>query len=154
MISLTIRLIHGVTDHFRLRAISWIMCFNMIIYGIILLNNPEVFYKTSHSVIYMNLTRLATAHTWGTMCFVLGGIRFMALFINGTFPTFRWSPYFRAASSFLSAIFWFQIVLGTLASSIYDLSSDTYITFMVLDSFSLYIAASESGTIRRVSEGG
>lgn len=130
------------------------MCFSMIWYGVILVKTPDVFYSSSHAQIYINLTQLATAQFWGSICLTIGFFRFIALFVNGTFPSFQWSPYLRAVSSFASVLFWLQIVLGAFASHLYDLALNVYITFMILDAFSLFIAASESGAIVRESEGG
>jgi len=142
-VSLAARFYYGMVDHFRLRAASWIMSLNMLGFGVSITINPDVLALPGHSALYESLLRVAPASTWGFVCLGLGGFRLAALIVNGTFPAFPWSPYVRALGSFLSALFWLQILLGALSSDHLTLSVSVYATFLAQDAFGLYIAALE-----------
>ena len=141
--SLAVRFYYGVVDHLRLRTISWIMSMNMIGFGLILLANPDAMSLPGRTVLYVDLLRWASERHWGMTCIAIGVFRLVALFINGTFPSFPWSPYMRAFGSFLSCLFWFTIELGALQASELILAIDVYGIFLLFDIISLYTAALE-----------
>ena len=142
-VSLFVRFWRGMADHFRLRASSWIMSANMFGFGVIILSDPTVLDRPGISQIYATLLRVADPLTWGWVCLSLGLFRLAALVINGTFPKFTLSPYMRAAGSFLSALFWLQIVLGAVHSEHLMLALAMFPTFLALDAYCLYVAALE-----------
>ena len=141
--SLAVRFYYGVVDHLRLRTISWIMSLNMVVFGLILLANPDAMSLPGRTVIYADLLRIASEHSWGLICVAVGGFRLVALFINGTFPTFPWSPWMRALGSFLACLFWLQIELGAIQFGELILAVDIYAIFLLFDAVSLYTAALE-----------
>jgi len=142
-VTLFARFWHGMTDHFRLRAISWIMSVNILAFGVTILVNPTVLSLPGRTVLYAALVQWLSPHSIGVLCAGLGGFRLGALVINGTFPTFTLSPYVRAAGSFMSGLFWFEIVLGALHSDVWTLALSVFCTFVALEAFSLYVAALE-----------
>jgi len=141
--SLASRFYHGVVDHLRLRTISWVMSLNMTGFGLVLLANPEAMSLPGRTVLYADLLRVASEHSWGVICVAIGVFRLLALGINGTFPSFPWSPYMRALGSFLSCLIWFTIELGAMQAGTLILALDVYATFLLFDVISLYTAALE-----------
>ena len=142
-VNLAVRFWRGMADHFRLRAASWIMSVNMLVFGLTILGSPEVLTLPGRTTLYASLLHLASARTVGLVCLGLGGFRLLALAVNGTIPSFKASPYVRAIGSFLACLFWLQVVLGALRSPVWTLSLDVFTTYFVLDAFCLYIAALE-----------
>lgn len=137
------RLYHGIMDHFHLRVICWFMSVNILCYGHTLYVFPNVFAQPDRSFLYANLSRLASQHVWALLCIFVGVMRLFALIINGSFPTFRLSPYIRAIGSALSAIFWFEIVLGAVNNQSYVLAMDVYMVFFAFDAYSVFASALE-----------
>ena len=143
VVSLARRFYSGMVDHFRLRAASWIMSVNMLGFGVSITLHPEVLAPPGNATIYDSLLRVAPASAWGLICLCLGGFRLASLIVNGTFPAFPWSPYIRALGSFLSALFWLQILLGAILTEHLTLAVSVFATFLAMDAFGLYVAALE-----------
>jgi hypothetical protein len=79
----------------------------------------------------------------------VASIRFAALAVNKTFPSFRSSTTIRCVLAGLSCLIWAQIVIGLLVAHISTTAFAVYPQLFVLDIYNLILAASETGVIAR-----
>lgn len=110
------RFVRGITDHFVMRYPGWFMSILMIAIGFDFLNNAQLFINGDWGdpVRFIYLQRiLASQTTWAQAFIVVGGLRILALTINGSFPGFSWSPHIRCFCHALACFPWFQICLAT-----------------------------------------
>lgn len=94
---------------FRQRASEWMLAGIMFTMGWVLLQPYDMFANPS----YAGLAQIAPQLHWGLLCAALGGFRLIALWINGSW---RATPHLRSILAFVSSVFWFQLVLGIIAS--------------------------------------
>ena len=131
----TMILLH-VKKHFPARATEWIVAAMLTTLGLIFLR-PEPTFALSPS--YVGLARLATESTWGWGCVIIGGIRIIALIINGA-----WVPstyHLRSITAMLSCFVWFQLSLGLFASNTASAGLALFPWLVVLDIVSTYRVA-------------
>jgi hypothetical protein len=89
------------------RLAEWLLALQLCSWGLILLRTEETF---GLSRTMMPLSRIASEEAWGTYAALVGGIRVLALFINGWVLPHTYL--FRIATSFASVICWLTITLG------------------------------------------
>jgi hypothetical protein len=104
------RMILHFSSTFPARTTEWMLACILTSWGLMLLR-PET---TFDNLAYLGLARIAEEDTWGWLCTAAGGLRLVALAINGLWvpPTYH----LRSLTSFLSCFFWLQITLGFMAS--------------------------------------
>ena len=140
--AITIRVLGGITDHFKLRVSEWFATALLIQFGLILYGPEQVF---PHAPNFAVLATWASEQTWGLICLILGGIHWAALTINGTFPRFKYSPHVRAISSFLACYLWFQITLGIAMSGQGGTGLGTYRLVLLLELWNFIRACQDVG---------
>src|ERR1035437_4584654 len=74
-----VRLIKGMTAHFRLRASAWIMGFMTLGFGLTLLINYRAFEGATDPYRYIYLERFASQAVIGWYCVGIGVLRIVAL---------------------------------------------------------------------------
>ncbi len=102
-------LAHGVWSHAGVRFTEWLGAVPLIGMGSALYYAPETF---SVSPSFVVLARWADAQTWSNIVLVVGVLRLLALFINGSFRSFQHSPTIRFCASCVSALFWMLFAMG------------------------------------------
>lgn len=145
-----IRVFSGISDHFPSRASSWVtagMCSHM---GFLFLADPKLF-TYQHS--FGAMERVMSQHQWGMVCLTIGVLRLAALAINGSFPTLRWSPHIRAATSLLTCFVWLQFTLSFMASPVESSGEAIYPYLLLLDIWNGFSAAKEAGATRSYARG-
>lgn len=113
---IVLRIARGVTTHFVTRWGEWVKSAIMVAMGFQLQRPDELF---ATYPIYRVMAAVASENAWGSLLILIGGIRLMALAINGTFQAYRLStltPLIRSALSFLSAGVWFALAWGYWAA--------------------------------------
>lgn len=113
---LLVRVVDGIRSHFPARAVEWLFAIILFNWGLTLVMPHEVF---AAYPAYALMATVASETTWGIGCIIVGGLRFVALVLNGTFadkPYGRYSPHVRAGLAGVSCFFWMQIALSLLAS--------------------------------------
>ncbi len=113
---ITVRLAQGVTSHFPMRALEWIMLWPAFFMGVVLLLQTDMF---ALSPSFTQLGRWAGESLWAVVVLSVCMIRLFALFINGTFDAFKFSPHLRMFASVVALFFWAQFCLGFLIAAIY-----------------------------------
>lgn len=135
------RVVRGITDHFPARASEWALASMLMLWGNILLSSPGIFQS---STALRELAGFATEAQWGFACLLMGGVRLTALFVNGSFPRFRYSPHIRAVMSYFSCYFWFSISFGILLSQIPTTDLAVYPVLLLLDVYNGHRAACDA----------
>jgi hypothetical protein len=140
------RLLDGITSHFLLRANDWIMTSMLLWVGAALLFDPELF----HLPTFVLLAQYASADFWGLLAVGVGFVRLAALVVNGTFPSFIWSPHFRTVGALLTCFFWFQLTLALLTGlAVSPMLTAVTPHLFLFDLFNAYLAAGEAGIAER-----
>lgn len=103
------RLISGITDHFPIRRSEWGMTFAACGMAFVLNNQHDVF---AISPAFSVLAQQADQTTWLAIVSIIAVVRVIALVVNGTFTSFRYSPHLRMFASILGFIFWTQYAMG------------------------------------------
>lgn len=135
--------LQGITEHFRYRITSWVCAYIIAGMGIVMLAVPNLFGIDPVSHSYGYLARIMPEQGWAALCITLGFWRVFALTINGTFPSFPWSPHMRYVGSFISMFFWFNLIFGPLASMKITFAIPLYSGLFLLDVYNNYVAAQE-----------
>lgn len=136
-----VRVVRGITDHFPARASEWALASMLMLWGHILLVSPGIF---ESSTAFRELASFASETVWGFACLAMGGARLTALFVNGSFPKFRYSPHVRAVMSYFSCYFWFAISFGILLSQIPTTDLAVYPVLLLLDVYNGHRAACDA----------
>lgn len=137
--------LRGITDHVVLRSGSWIMAFLMLALGVDFMRNPALFMNGGFGdpVRFVYLQRILASQTfWGVAFIALSSARLVALTINGTFPSFPWSPHVRCVGAALACMAWFQIALATFIHA-GSTTFAVYCALLAIDLFEAYKAGLE-----------
>jgi hypothetical protein len=112
MKNLGTRIISGIVDHLRTRAAEWVMAaFSDLAVGIQLLQSRASVLDSTHA--YTPLKIVATEDAWGFAAVGIGVAWGIALFLNGTFASFRRaSPWTRAGCALLTASYHTMFAVG------------------------------------------
>jgi hypothetical protein len=137
--------------HFEARAVEWCSAFILAAWGADLILHPGLFTGITAPVWQAHLV-LADQEVWGFGAFTAGGIRVVALFING-----RWglTPLIRVATSFLSVFVWFWVAVGLFLAGFANTGVVVYTGLMLADMYSAFRAASdayEAEAMKRLQE--
>lgn len=149
MTALALRVIRGSAHHFTMRVSDWMMSGMLFTCGYLLMGYVQPDGKPI-PVMLVLLTAQAPVHVWGLCITVVSSLRLFALFINGTFPQFCWSPHIRMVTAFLSCFIWFQMALVILTTNL--AVSPMMVVFpwlFLFDVYNTWLAAREAGLAER-----
>lgn len=113
---IVVRVITGIRSHWHVRATEWLMIYPAVAMGAALIYQPDMF-QTSKS--FADVAEWMTQAQWSLLALSCALVRIIALTVNGTFETFRYSPHMRALASFTGIFFWSQFCLGLLSTALY-----------------------------------
>ena len=140
------RLLRGAMHHLALRIGDWFMSSIVLSLGLVLLTHREMFDVHPQ---YIFLKQYGSVGSWGWACVTVGGARVAALFVNGTFRSFRFSPHMRFAMATLTCFLWFQITLGLIATHTPTMTLALFPNLLLFDLYNVFLAASEAGVVER-----
>lgn len=123
--------------HFQLRAIEWWSAGVMTTWGFMVLANPGLFLDNHSATILLSY---APQHIWGLAALGAGGLRLVALFINGIW--YR-SPAVRWLTTMVSIFIWFCITAAFYSSPVMNLGVVIYSWQIVADLYSAYRSAGD-----------
>lgn len=151
---IVLRLAHGIRSHFPARVSEWALAAALTTWGYILLLPQDTF---AISPAYRHMAAMASETKWGSAAVTIGGVRLLALIINGTFaetPYGKISPHVRGLTAFFSCFAWVQILIGLLGSG--DAVPGIGIVFwvLVLDIYNTVRAFGDAGDVDRVRKNG
>lgn len=144
---IAVRVARGVKNHFVGRNPEWllaILCFGL---GFRLLGAENTF---DSSPSFAVMKSIASENHWGVGMVIIGGLRLIALTVNGTFKTFaRFSPFVRTVMSMLTAFVWFAIGVGFYNANPAGWGWFTYFIVMAMDIISATLAGGDAGAVQR-----
>lgn len=128
-------LIVEMKKHFQLRAIEWWSASSMATWGIFVLLFPTMFKENPacHALLVF-----APQHVWGLVATLAGGVRLVALLINGMWyrtPAVRW------VCTMISIFVWFSITAAFTSSPIINTGVVVYGWHIFADMYSAYRSA-------------
>lgn len=136
-----LRIGKGIKSHWHVRATEWAMIYPAILIGIVLLYQTTLF-TTMKSFRYLD--RWMDQPQWALFVLICALMRAIALTVNGTFDSFRYSPHLRLAASFAGIAFWSQFTLGFLTAALVGEGSWTapaaYSTMCLFELLNIYRA--------------
>ena len=148
-----LRIAEGIRNHFPARASEWALAAGLSHWGRIVYNEPSIFNRPGFS----QMAEWAEPRTWGLAAMTVGGIRLIALVINGTFADTRYgqiSPHVRGATAFLSCFVWLQIYLGLQISGDTTTGLGIYPYLLALDCYNTARAFGDAGEADRAKKYG
>lgn len=125
-------------DTFRERLPEWVTSIALFLWGIIVLfQAPDLWNLEFFSV----LARIAEQKTWGFIGVVVGGLRVIALAINGL-----WRPtgHIRALGALVGVIVWSAVLLSYLGMSWNPPATALLLAALALDFSALWFAAGDA----------
>lgn len=133
------RITDGIYAHFPIRFTEWIMAWPSIGMGLALTLQDDMF-QTSPS--YATVANWADESVWAMMVLICASVRLLALIVNGTFRSFRYSPHVRLTASLVGMLFWSQFAIGFLSAAIYGQGALSavvaYSTLLVMEFANFY----------------
>lgn len=94
------------------------------------------------SPFYGPLLRIMSQHDWGIYALVVGGVRLVCLYINGSRP--RGSAILRAFGAWLSTFFWVGLFVGAMLLPWASMARFTYCGLLAFDVFGLWFAVGDA----------
>jgi hypothetical protein len=136
------RVAKGVSAHFVSRLHEWTFACVMAVMGYLLLL-PNV---TFDQPVFRAMALVATETEWGAFLATVGGVRLVALVVNGTFPQFHTiTPVIRSIMAFASAFVWFCLAWGFHAASPHGITFVAWVGLMCKDIALSWVIAREAG---------
>lgn len=150
-----LRVYRGVRHSFPTRWLEWLMAIFIIVWGanflgVVADTDPAVAVKSA----WHSMTFWAPLPVWACLMITVGGLRLLALAINGTFADTiysQYSPIVRAGGAFVGGIIWAFVALSALKAG--TQSSITYPTIMIIEWFMAYFVFGEAGDNLRAHYG-
>ena len=129
---------------FRERLPEWIMATVTFLWGASAWwdSISVVEHHAFESPFYGPLNRIMTQHDWGLYAFIIGSVRLICLYINGSRP--RGSAIARAFGAWLSTFFWIGLFVGAVLLPWASLARFTYGGLLAFDIFGLCFAAGDA----------
>ena len=122
-------------------------------WGSIVYQDPGVFSRPG----FTQMAEWAEPRTWALAAMTVGGMRLLALIINGTFAHTRYgkiSPHVRGVTAFVSCFVWLQIYFGLLVSGDTTTGLGIYPYLLALDCFNTARAFGDAGEVDRAKRHG
>ena len=115
------------------RLAEWTFAAVLFSWGLILMRPEQTFGISPSSA---PLARIADESTWAFYCASVGGLRLLALFVNGWLLPHTYV--LRIATSFLSVLAWLTISLGLMASGTANTGIAVYPWILIAEFVCLY----------------
>lgn len=144
------RVFSDIRRHFPARVPEWIMAIPLIGWAFVLTVDRSTFETASSFGV---IAEYGDEQFWANVCMLAATMRLLALIVNGTFKSFRYSPHLRAFASAAAAVFWGQITLGIFVAWATMNGVGTgffaYGTFTIFEISNAYRARRDVGEQRR-----
>ncbi len=141
------RVVRGISEHFALRYQEWVYSSMLLILSFQLLR-PGSTFATSKA--YAVMASLAGEETWGMVLLLVGGFRFLALAVNGTFVKVRrLTPYVRSFGAAISAIVWLVLSITFYKANPFGLGAEFCLGLTISDMLISIKTAREAGSAEK-----
>ena len=129
------------THSFRERLPEWVTSGIMLMWGLSVFTDPEIFHRTN----YAFLGTLLAPEIWGALAILFGFVRLVSLYINGRR---KQTPPARMVGAIMGMLIWYGLWLGGMTTGTI-FAGGLYFGLAVLDSAALYFASVDAGNISR-----
>lgn len=126
-------------SHFNIRLGEWFASLILVSLAILFIGAPRLF-DTSPSY-FAVMRQFGNEGLWGLGFLLIGGIRLIALWINGRKSI---TPYIRMGLSFLACFVWFQIVMSLFVSGVPGLGWAVFPWLMALDMYNVFRSSADA----------
>lgn len=137
-------IIVSLKQHFPARLPEWWMSAVLLVWGLYVMTHPHIFTDPATRDLFSGMAAMTgyldPARVWGGSAVMIGGVRAVALFINGAYTR---TPMIRLCMSFLSAFIWTQVSIGFVNSGVANTGVVVYASMVVLDIMSAYRATTD-----------
>lgn len=99
----------GVVSHAGVRATEWIGLLPLMGIGYSMYSEPDAIQQVAS---FQILLGWFTIGTWAKIFAIAWVARFIALVVNGSFNSFKYSPAIRFAVSCFAGMIWFAVTMG------------------------------------------
>lgn len=136
-------LIVSLKQHFPARLPEWHMAGLTFLWGVYVALHPGLFVQEATRQVFSGMFQMVAdlpyppSVVWGVACILVGGLRLVALFINGAYSR---TPLIRLMMSFASAFIWTQVVIGLIKTGVPNTGLVIYSGLVLLDIMSAYRA--------------
>lgn len=127
-----------ISERFHKRGLEWFLAAVMAFAGVILLVQGETFALSPYAFI----KEIAAEETWGFAMAMIGGIRIIALMVNGVLP--RGVPHVRVVMSLVSLIVWSEFAIGYLTARVPSLMIAFTVPACLFEMINAYRAATDA----------
>lgn len=127
--------------HFRIRALEWGLAAILLNVALVLVQPAETFSNPA----FRTMEAWAPEWVWALGCGIVAVVRLAALWRNGAWEP---SPWLRLGTSVLSALFWLQVLLGLVSSSVLPLGLAIFPAFIAADLYSVWRSAQDAALSR------
>lgn len=131
-------IIYDLKTHFPPRAVEWLVTGLLTSWGAAVILQPGMF-ETNPA--FLHMAKIAPQEAWGLYAFVVGALRAMALFINGSWQR---TPIVRIIAAFASAFIWTQVLLGISNSPVPTTAWAFFPWFIAADFYSAFRAGADA----------
>ncbi len=144
------RMIVRFAPHLKLRLGEWLASVILFSMGVVLLVWPHIFAEPTYSVM-----RLGFGLSGWTLVFILsGGIRLVALWVNGRKSI---TPYIRMVMAFFSCFVWWQVTVSFFLSGVPALVWGVFPWLLALEMYNVFQASDDAREVfdnKRASQDG
>lgn len=139
---MSVLVLRNIATHFQARSPEWVTGVGLSLWGASLIGPDQVFARPG----FANLAALADETTWGFVALTVGIVRILALFVNGSFEGFQYSPHLRALTGFISCFVWTSIWIGLVTSS--PTGRIVYLMLLAIEIINVWRALGDMGAQR------
>lgn len=149
---IVVRLAQGAWQHAGVRATEWIGAWPLFAMGAVLWHDFDVF---GISPSFAVIGQWATEAQWAAELLVVANMRLIALFVNGYFDAFRYSPLIRFVASCAAGLSWSVFASGFFISWLENGGAPTawvaYSTLVLLELRNAYVSRRDMAVTRRAA---
>lgn len=133
------RMIVRFGSHFNIRLGEWLASAVLLTMAVLFLGAPTMF--TQNPEYFAGMVQFGGQPYWAIYFIIIGGIRIVALYINGRK---RITPYIRMALAFIACFVWYQIVISLFVSGVPGLGWAVFPWLLALDMYNVFRSSADA----------
>ena len=138
--------------HFNIRLGEWFAAIILVSMAALFFGAPSMFAQSA--AYFAGLAGFASQPVWGVLLLAMGGVRIVALWINGRKSI---TPYIRMALAFFSCFVWQQLTVSLFVSGVPGLGWAIVPWLLALDMYNVFRSSADAREvfdIKRASRNG
>ena len=126
-------------QHFAIRLGEWLVSIILVSLAALLFCATQTF--ALNPAYFAAMIAMAPQVVWASIFLLFGGVRIIALYINGRKPV---TPYIRMGLAFLSCFVWFQVTLSLFASGVPGLGWAVFPWLLALEMYNVFRSSADA----------